>query len=214
MSKPHSSKIFIRYNGELCDFMWANVGPDGTAMFCFVENGKHLIETIFDEKLGELRPGDFIEEKKLNNPKISFHPSGRYKLSTRVGLSSDSIDRCTIIGIPLKEISTPRRMMEVLLLGLLKKASTEPTKRDIVLDGTDFKKGPLRVTLTCLGDEALQILPSFVRVVNTSMCEFSDGLEFDSLIWLFTLRISERDHILPNHLRFFIPGIIKWSIET
>jgi hypothetical protein len=213
MPKKRSSKIFIRYNGELCDFMRAMTGSDGSVMFNFVGNGMFTTEAIFDESLGELREGNFIEEKTYNKySKISFHTSGICKLSNKVGRPSGSLDRCTIIGIPLREISTPRRIMEILLPNRLKITSVVPTERDIVLDGTGFYQGPLRCTISCFRNQASQ--PTFDRVVSTSMCEYSNGLEFNSLIWLFTLRISEQDHVLPEHLRFFVPGKIKWSNQS
>jgi len=54
---------------------------------------------VFDDNK-TYRPRDFVSGESLDNPKITFHTSGHYKTSTSLGLTKQSIDRCTVIGTP------------------------------------------------------------------------------------------------------------------
>jgi len=212
MSKPSHSRIFIRYKGNVCDFMWADVTKDGTVVIGLVETGKDSTRAIWDAKLGELRPGGFIEAQSIENPKTSFHASGFYKMTTRIGISPNTIDRCTIVGPPLEEIVEPRRMMEVLLPNKLRVSSKKPSERDIVLDATEFPTRPLRCTISCMSKLKFhEIVNLHQRFVSTSEVEFTHALESITQTWAFTLRVSREDKFIANIYHLFVPGEIKWG---
>jgi hypothetical protein len=104
MSRPKSSKILIKRGEEFFQFMWANLGPDGSILTGFPEKGKHQVVSVIDEKSGELRPPFVVTGDVVDRFKISFHPSGQYKLITKMGRTYDSIDRVTVVGPRLADI--------------------------------------------------------------------------------------------------------------
>lgn len=212
MSKSSHSKIFIVYGGNICDFMWANTTKDGTVIIGMTETGKSTTSVIWDSKLGELTPGAFIEAPPLENPKISFHPSGLYKMATRIGISANAIDRCTVVGKPLSEIDEPRRMMEVLIPDRLRISEVKPTEHDIVLDATLFPKRPLRCTVSCMSATSFyNMINSHKRFVDTSDIESTGALETGSQIWTFTLRSSRNDTQVANIYHIMVQGDIRWG---
>ncbi|MSN25146.1 MAG: hypothetical protein GJV46_04675 [Geobacter sp.] len=212
MSKPSHSRIFILYKGDICDFMWADVTKDGTVVLGLVETGKNSTRAIWDAKMGELRPGNFIEAQSIENAKTSFHASGFYKMTTQIGISSNMIDRCTIVGPPLEKIVEPRLMMEVLLPDKLRVSSKKPSERDIVLDATEFPNRPLRCTISCMSKLKFHEIVSFKqRFVGTSKVEFTHVLESKTQTWVFTLRVSREDKFIASIYHLFVPGEIKWG---
>src|SRR5574337_711769 len=115
MSRPKSVKIYIKIDNHICDFMWANTAQDGSIFLGFSNRKKENILWMINKDRKKLNKGNFIVEESLTNPKITFHNSGYYKLSTKIGNNRQDIDRCSILGKPLNEIVEPRRMLEVLL---------------------------------------------------------------------------------------------------
>ena len=192
--------------------MWADVTKDGTVVIGLVETGNGSTSAIWDAKLGELRPGSFVEveAQSIENPKTSFHATGFYKMATRIGISSNAIDRCTIVGPPLEEILEPRRMMEVLLPDKLKISNKKLSERDIVLDATEFPDRPLRCTISCM---AMLKFHEIVKLVDTSEIECTRALQTHSQAWVFTLRVSREDKFISNMYHLFVPGEIKWGHE-
>lgn len=218
MSRITSSKIYIKCKEKVCDFMWLNVGPDDSIMLGFSQKGNESIQFILDENDKELRPKDLKIGKSLSNPKDTFHVSGHYKLSSFVGLNEENIDRCTVIGSPLNEITKPRRMMEVILPNKLQKTKNLISERDIILDSTGFSINspkPLRCTISCMDEVNYeQLIEKNIPFCSTSECEFTRSLIYKNLIWTFTLRLSRLDTSLAEQFVSFVPGEIKWGQKT
>lgn len=181
-------------------------------MIGFAEAGQEITHFILDKERGELRAGDFKEIAPLPNPKISFHKSGICKLTTLVGLTDDSIDRCTVIGTPFQKIKEPKLMMEILLPKCLKVGHSKVSERDIVLDASKFPSKPLRCTVVCMPTEKFwSITEAKTRFVSTSEYEIVHALENHNQCWAFVLRISKDDKYVSNRYDFYIPGKIKWG---
>ncbi len=213
MSK-RSSKVYIRINDIIYDFMYAFTGSDNSVMLSFAKSGNESIELILDQNFGELRKGDFIERQSVENPKISFHASGRYKLTTNIGLTENTIDRCTVLGPRLESITEPHRMMEVLVPNKLEQAKNAISGRDIVLDASMVNGQPLRCTIFCMPKSTFSRVAhteSDIRMVDTSQYEFVHGLETNGYVWVFVLRVSVNDKEPHKRLHFCIPGEIVWG---
>jgi hypothetical protein len=214
MTRPRSAKIYIKIKGNFCDFMWANVGPDSSVMIGFQGNGAEKLNFILDSNLWRVEVSDIQIHESLGRPKVTFHESGNYKLSTSVGLNPQSIDRCTIIGTPLSEIREPRRMMEILIPKSLKATESKILDQDIVLDASQFPQRPLRCTVSCMSYEHFyRIMESKTFFVETSDCELTQALDNGISIWAWTLRVSHEDKMAPDHFHYFLPGEIRWGKE-
>lgn len=214
MARPCSAKIYIKIKGSLCDFMWANVGSDNSIMIGFQGSGSEKMNFILDKNMGHVKAAAIKIRESLEPPKISFHESGNYKLSTSVGLKPQCIDRCTIMGTALSEIREPRRMMEVLIPKSLMLSENQISGRDIVLDASQFPQRPLRCTISCMSHEHFnKIMESKAFFVDTSDYEFTQALDSKKNIWVWTLRIARDDSMAPDHFHYFLPGEIRWGKE-
>lgn len=214
MARPKSSKVYIRSGRHLYALMWAKIAGDGSVMLGFPFDGKEDIELILDEELGELRPNAIITREAICRPKINFHASGQYKLTVQIGKDSKAIDRATVQGPKLEDISEPRRMAEMLLPRMLPKADEQPTDLDIVLDATGCPDMPLRCTISCMSKEVFpKILERGGRIVDTSVWECVHALENATHAWVWTLRASRNDEVYVNRVLVFLIGPIKWGNE-
>jgi len=212
MKKPKSAKIYIKVKGRICDFMWANVGPDNTVIMGFQSSGSEKLNFILDKNLGHLKTADIQVGESLIPPKVSFHKSGHYKLSTSIGLKPRGMDRCTITGTPLAKIREPRRMMEILIPKKLIITESQILDRDIFLDASQFPQRPLRCTISCMSrDKFYEIIGSKAFFVDTSECELTQALDSGCNIWAWTLRVSREDKIAPDHFHYFLPGEVRWG---
>jgi hypothetical protein len=145
-----SAKVFIRKDGELCEFMWTDLGPDGSVMMGLLGAVAEEVEYIHDALRGTTRKPDFVTQPSYGMHKISFHPSGRYKLMSKLGLGDDTLDRVTVDGPPLSEIVAPRRMLEIMLPRSLPISNRTPREADIILTTQAGDEGPLRCTVSCM----------------------------------------------------------------
>jgi len=213
MSRLKSNKILIKRGQELYQFMWANVGPDGSVLVGFPVKGKQQVVSVVDEKLGELRPPYIATEDVIGLFKISFHPSGQFKLMAKMGRKTNKIDRVTIDGPKLLDIYDPRRMIEVLLpKEFLFLPADKVTEGDIVLDTTSAPNIPLRCTVSCMSPIKLE---EFVRIgrwfVDTSIWEFSNALQTEKHAWIWTLRASKNDKVYADRFYIMLIGTVKWG---
>lgn len=214
MAQPKSAKIYIRVEDRLFDFMWANVTPDSSIIMGLRFEGQQQIELIAESNR-QLRPPQIEAPRVVCHPKISFHPSGHYKLDAQVGLTPTSVDRSTVIGPRLEDIDDPRRMLEVLLPEVLPFASKVITDRDIVLDATTSPRQPLACTISCMSKQQLyRIIDSQAKFVDTSTWEFFHALENETHAWVWTLRTSSEHIHYPNRFVIGLLGEVKWGKET
>jgi hypothetical protein len=211
MSRPKSARVFLKLDGVTVEFMWANLGPDESVMLGFPWPGKQMVELVLDD-VGELRPPRIVAKEEIGEPKISFHPSGKFKLTARMGKTGDSIDRVTVDGPRLEEISEPRRMLELLLPAKLPQTDRGPTEHDIILDTSSSPKQPLRCTISCVSNENVRgVLTSGRPFVDTSIWESSAALQNQTHSWVWTVRASRNDEVYLERIAIFIFGAPKWG---
>lgn len=183
-------------------------------MIGFQGSGSEKMNFILDKNMGHIEASKIEIRDSLGRPKISFHESGYYKLATYVGLNSQCIDRCTILGTALSEIRGPRRMMEILIPKNLKATESQLSHRDIVLDASQFPQRPLRCTISCMShDHFNKIMESKDFFVDTSDCELTQALDNGKNIWAWTVRVSRDDKMAPDHFHYFLPGEMRWGKE-
>ena len=87
------SRIFVKAGENLFDFMWADVSADGSVLMGLTQEGDGGVELVLDPDLGELRPQDIVAPTSVGALKLSFHATGQYKLSARMGKDRCSLDR-------------------------------------------------------------------------------------------------------------------------
>jgi hypothetical protein len=209
-----SSKIFIRRGCETVEFMWADVLKDGSIAMGLLADAIEEVAFAIDAVRGEIRAPDLATERILGRPKITFHSSGKYKLSGRMGLDTATLDRATVEGPPLAELSAPRRMLEVLLPRKLPESRLTPQAADIVVTADSDDELPLRCTISCMAkEEAQRILDrgSNTLFVDTSVWESTGALESASHVWTWTLRASGSDRHVPDRVYMMLLGPVKWG---
>ena len=212
MARPKSARVYIRVEDRLFDFMWANVGPDGTVLMGLGFEGEQQIELVIDRDLGELRPPNIQAPRLVRKPKISFHSSGHYKLDVQMGLDPNALDRSTVVGPRLEEITGPRRMLELLLPAQLPIARECPSERDIVLDATTAPRTPLVCTVSCVSDARFpEMVAPNVRIVDNSDWEFTHGLTSGTHTWAWTLRTSPVHTEFSDRFIIHLLGEVRWG---
>ena len=214
MAKQKSSKVFIKNGDSEKVFMWAIVGSDGSVMMGFPWETSEDLALVMDEDLGDLTREDVISQGFTGKSKISFHKSGHFKLNSRMGKSEDAIDRVTVKGPDLDEITSPVRLAELLLPESIPDSKYKPTDRDIVIDLTEAKSMPTRCTISCIGnDEFRKLKLENNRIVDTSIWEASHALENDTHTWMWTFRRSKEDSNFADKIYVTLLGSPKWGLE-
>jgi hypothetical protein len=199
--------------------MWVKVSRKGdTVMMGFSGTGyKESIIKVFDTA-GELVPDkDFAVENQSSSipqAKISFHSTGKYKLTTKAKIKKYSSDRVTVQGLPFNDINKYTRMAEILLpTCLLASESKHNELNDIIFNLDEFPRKPLRCTISCMPkcDFERYFKDGNFKIVDTSTCEASAAIEIGNLIWVWTLRTSSYDnHATNKQFIIFIFGKILW----
>ncbi len=213
MARPKSAKIYIRSANSITEFMWANVTEDGTVLLGFPWKRTQSVELVMED-IGNLSPSDIVTKDGFGKTKISFHPSGQFKFSALMGKSEDSVDRVTVVGPKLAEISGPARMVEVLIPQQLPTSTSIPTELDIVLDATSAPSQPLRCTISCVAlDKLPSVLNSDRPFANTSLWEFVHALQNETHAWVWTLRASRLDYVYSPNIKVALLGPVKWGSE-
>ncbi len=172
------------------------------------------VEAVFDRIAGDVRPPKIDAPKTLEKPKVSFHTTGKYKLSSQVGWLPVSRDRATVVGPRLDEITTPRRMLEILIPEVLPVGSKYSEAMDLLLNASEAPKVPLRCTISCMSrDEYERLAGAQIKWVDTSIWEAWATLANERQAWVFTLRASN-DTVYYPRLGFFLFGNMKWGSEV
>ena len=209
-------KIYIKHPHGLSDFLWANTSSDGSVVLGTASSygGRQITHAILENGKA-FRDGDFFTGQSLSQSKITFHASGYYKVSTIVGKTRESLDRCTIKGPPLFTIKEPRRMIEIILPNKLKNAAKNPTKRDIVINAEKFLNRPYKCLVWCADMKYFnEWSKEPTRIIDTSIIESSMDLEAGNRAWVFTLRQDNTDKHTNNEFTFIIPGEMTWGHIT
>jgi hypothetical protein len=203
--------LFVEFL-ESGTFMSAWVRKDGTVCMGFPGKWREWVEVVSDPDFGEIRPPTTFTEESDRDFKISFHPTGEYKLHAKMGKPTESSDRVTIVGPRFGEIASPRRMVEILLPRTLAAMSCEPSGADIIFEPKNQPQTPLRCTVICMDRRHFEDLTR--PFVDDSIWEAENALESDTLVWVWVLRASRQDEIYPDYLRVFLYGKPKWGTVT
>ncbi len=206
------SRVFIRSGNNLLYLMWAQFDANGDVYMGLTAKGSGGLEQVYDPNLGHVLARDIYAPQSNGSLKLSFHSSGQYKLTGRMGLNEDSQDRVTVTGPPLAEIAAPRMMAEVLLPTRLQPTTVWPSVYDLTLDISPGPPPPHRCAIFCMPKRCYEeVLQQTVPLVETSEWEcidaFTDGLQ----VWAWIIRKSKNDKVpWPRYLVYF-PGIPKWG---
>lgn len=211
MSRAKSSKIFIKNGADVHAFMWATMGNDGSVMMGFPWSSKESVELVMDKELGNLSKQNIFSTEYAGSAKINFHASGSYKLSCSMGQNATKVDRVTVIGSPLATISAPRRMAEILLPETIPNSSYCPSARDIVLDVTGSESAPIRCTVGCMSNAEFMSRNTDDPFVDTSEWEAWNALQSTSHTWVWVLRKSREDTLVPSKFFVTLLGDPKWA---
>jgi len=211
VGKRQYSRVLMKVGQSRFDLLRVMVMPDTSVVIQVPYSCHSQVEVAFDGDAGEVRPPTIAAPKTLELPKITFHASGQYKISSHMGWLPVSLDRATVVGPRLAEITAPRRMLEILLPEALPLGNKYSEEMDLCLDASSAPHVPLRLTVSCMSrDECERIAPTNPRWVDTSVWETWATVANENQAWVFTLRASEDTAYYPR-LGFFVPGDIKWG---
>lgn len=202
-----TNRVFIKHGDELGYFMWLDIKPEGDVIMGFSWNGAESLEAIFDEEPVEAK--DLIHLPGTHPSKISFHKTGLYKLSSRVGKDSNSIDRITVTGPPLCEITEPRRMAELLLPSRLLVRGKAPREKDVIIDLSNMPCPPTRCSIVCLPISHKNAL--LKQLIDTSEWEAVNAFENDTHLWVWIFRKSRGDTEHSEKVFVYLPGNPRWG---
>jgi hypothetical protein len=206
------SRILVKAGDRLFDFMWADVSSDGSVLMGLTQEGEGSVELVLDPDLGELRPEDIVAPQSVGALKLSFHATGHYKLSGQMGRDQRSLDRATVIGPRLADISEARRMAEFFIPAQLPRASRQFTDNDIAVDISDAPPPPYRCLISCMSTERFERhIAEGSRFVDTSVWESTNALTTGPQVWAWTFRKSRNDREIPTRFIAFLPGFPRWG---
>jgi len=181
------SRIFIKSGSDLFYLMWAQFEVNGDVYMGLTAKGSGGLEQVYDPNLGKVLAKDIVAPQSDESLKISFHASGQYKLAGRMGLSEDALDRVTVAGPQLADISEPRMMAEILLPTHLPRTTRTPSVYDISLDISPGPPPPHRCAIfsacptsgtmrSCRGQPSWLIrLSGNVRMRSPMVCKYGYG---------------------------------------
>lgn len=212
MAKKKSPRVFIKKGVTFAKFLYAQEASDGSVIIGYPVKMRAGIQFVSDRHLGELRPPDLhVEESEVESAKISFHSSGHYKLTSKVGRTKETMDRATVIGKKLSEIDKPERMAEFLIPLHIPVTGVPVENRDIILDATDAPERPLRCSLFCMSHKEFELFQQQRRrIVDTSVWETWEAIENGTHVWLFALRCSKDEEVYSTG-GVFVFGEMKWG---
>jgi len=192
--------------------MWAQFESSGDVYMGLTAEGSGSLELVFDPNLGRLRPENIVAPQSFENLKISFHATGKYKLSGLMGLNKDSLDRVSVTGPRLADISEPRMMAEILLPTRLPRATRNPSEHDITLDISPGPPPPHRCAIFCMPKQRYEeVLQRATKLVDTSEWECTDAFTDGLQVWAWSIRKSKNDNVPPPRYLVYFPGIPKWG---
>lgn len=214
MPRAKSSKIFVKSGPDVRALMWATVGNDGSVMMGFPWGSTESVELVMDREVGNLSKAEIFSTEYAGTSKINFHASGSYKLSCSMGRNAASVDRVTVRGVPLAEISEPRRMVEILLPTQIPKSGHTPSETDVVLDIAGSDSLPTRCTVGCVSNSEFEKVRSNEGpMVDTSEWEAWNALASESHTWIWVLRKSRNDVLSPSKFYVTLLGDPKWAAQ-
>lgn len=206
------SRVFIKSGNDLAYFMWTQFETSGDVYMGLTAEGSGSLELVFDPNLGRLRPENVVAPQSFENLKISFHATGKYKLSGLMGLNKDSLDRVSVTGPRLADISEPRMMAEILLPTHLPRATRNPSEHDITLDISPGPPPPHRCAIFCMPMQRYEeVLQGTTKLVDTSEWECTDAFTDGLQVWAWSIRKSKNDNVPPLRYLVYFPGIPKWG---
>lgn len=206
------SRIFIKSGDALFYLMWAQFEVNGDVYMGLTAKGSGGLEQVYDPNLGKVLAKDIVAPQSDESLKISFHATGQYKLTGRMGLSENSVDRVTVTGPRLADISEPRMMAEILLPAHLPHATRKPSAHDISLNISPGPPPPHRCAIFCMPKQRYEeVLQGTTKLVDTSEWECTDAFTDGLQVWVWTIRKSNNDRVAPLRYLVYFPGFPKWG---
>ncbi|MDY6906112.1 MAG: hypothetical protein SWH61_15675 [Thermodesulfobacteriota bacterium] len=189
MSKPKNARVYIIEGKHFYDFLWGDVGEDGSVYLGLTGTGRQTVEQITVGRDFNKGQEDMIFHPYFGPHKVSFHSSGRYTLSNLVEDKADVKYRLVAHGTPLTEIQSPTRMMDVIMpVAQLKLSNKSPADIYIELEGCFENCTHICCTVYCMSESEL---PTFgegcVSIIRGSTWESKNAFVSGTKIWAFIL---------------------------
>jgi len=208
MSKPTNARVYIVESGNLYDFLWGDVGEDGSLYIGLTGTGRQSVKQItvgpdFDKELEEMTFHPYSGPHK-----ISFHSTGRYTLSNLVKEKDNEEFRLVAHGKPLAEIQLPTRMMDVIIPVAQLKASNK-SLADIYIElEADFQNCThICCTVYCMAESEF---PSFgkgcMSIIRGATWESKNAFVSGTKIWAFILHDAVNESTRLDHSLVSING--------
>ena len=206
------SRVFVKAGNDLFYLMWVQFETSGDVYMGLTAKGSGRIEQVYSPDLGKVLAKDLVGPQTDEDLKISFHASAQYKLSGLMGLNQDSLDRVTVTGPRLADISETRMMAEILLPTHIPRATCEPAANDICLDISPGPPPPHRCAIFCMPKQRYEeVLQGATKLVDTSEWECTDAFTGGSQVWAWAIRKSAKDRVISPRYFVYSPGITKWG---
>jgi hypothetical protein len=212
MSKKFKRRIFIKNEESFHDFMWADLTTDQSVVIGLSTIHTGIVKEIFDPIQGHLYEDDIYKKEGNVAPKFTFHVSGYYKGEGSAGIDPVSLDRPTIKGFPLNEITEPKRMLEILLPKNLCRSKHLPKQDDLVLSLNSGPQIPIRCVVTCMSLSKFKSINwNNARIIENSTWETHDALSTNLHAWVWTLGQCTTDSKFPSDFYVALIGEIRWG---
>lgn len=205
-------RVYLKDADNLYYYFWADVSSDGSVIVGVPTAKEEKLAILSGPEMESSSDGVYTEGYQ-GNVKISFHASGMYKLNCNIGKSLKSLDRATVSGTPLTEISEPKLMAEVLIPENFPISLKTPKNGDAVIEFSNVEESPSRCSIFCLPNE--QVAANInKRFLSTSAWEVLVPLENDTHTWVFVFRKSREDSCYPNTMYICLTENIRWGVEV
>jgi len=210
MGKRLYSRIFIERDEKLFKLMNIANLKDESIVMTFYGYKKEREFWIYSNDSVDPKEISIINEEI--NPKITFHRSGKIKLSSRISKDGKNYDRITADSLPLLETKKSRRIMDIFIPPKLVRAEKDAfdIKQDIILCADHMPNKQWRIALFCTEKSSFEALNT-PHWVSTSEYEMYASLERANLVWTWVLRTSNSDEGRTDNLKYFIyVDNLKW----
>lgn len=192
--------------------MWAALAADQSIVIGLVNIDSVIVKDIFAPIHGHLHEGDLYKKEGDVVSKFSFHVSGYYKGEGSVGIDPTSLDRPTIKGLPLHEITEPKRMLEILLPKNLCRSKHLRKQDDLVLSLNPGPQIPLRCAVTCMSLSKFKSINWHnAHILENSTWETHDALSTNTHAWVWTLGQCTTDSKFPSDFYVALIGEVRWG---
>jgi len=210
MSKPKSSRIYIRQNETVYDFLWGGVGEDDSVYFGLTGSGKQNVEEIIisDDQKNTYEYSKF--HSYSGSHKISFHNSGWYVLQNIVEDKREE-NRLVLKGTPINKIGSPIRMMDI----ILPVNQLTPTKKSVADVNIDLHAdlethSHIGCTLYCMNNSKFSnFSENYTSIIRGASWESINAFVSNDNTWAFVLHDAIHDSTKKNYSLIKIFGEVS-----